>query len=710
MTAPIRSRKHALSPYVAALTALALPLIVQPLTARAEGTDAEDHRPHDDKPTEVTVKGQRTTYRAESANRKATTSVLDAPQTVQVITEEIITEQGATNLTEALRNSPGVGTFYLGENGTTSTGDAVFLRGSDASGSIFADGIRDIASVSRDTFNIQQIEVLKGAAGADIGRGAATGAINLITKRPMLKDAYSGSLGLGEGDYARGTVDLNWKLSDRSALRVNLMDQDAGVNGRDSVKNKRWGIAPTIAFGLHTPTEIYLGYMHVEQDNIPDDGVFTIGLPGYSSPDPVNRPYLSTAARVDSATWYGTKDDHDTITSDVLSAIVEHDFNDRLSLSNTTRWSETDQEYQLSSFTAPTANLKTPNASDPATWTILRNINNKNAVNKTLTNQTNLRAQFRTGALEHTVSTGLEFISEEQLSRLYAASATTYPAMSIYKPNPDVSGYMRALSGAYNKGKTVTTGVYVNDSIHFGPQWLLTAGLRLDHYKTDYDVVSAAGVHAPLSTEDDIISGRLGLDYKPTHDSSLYASYAVTNQPPGGANFSLVSTVGATNPDADPQEARTSEIGGKWGLMHNHLLLTGALYRTAYSDTVAQDTDGSYYHTGEKSVQGVEIGAVGQISKAWSLSTGYTTMKTKTILAPVAADGSQLLAYNPSDALTLWTTYVLRNGLTFGGGATYNGEMKRGTDGAIGTPKLVKSYLIYNGLAKYRINQTCATA
>ncbi len=664
----------------------------------------DEHLHRDDKPIEVTVKGQRTSYKAESANRKATASLLDTPQTVQVITEDIISEQGATRLSEALRNSPGIGTFFLGENGTTSTGDAVYLRGSDASSSIFVDGVRDIASVSRDTFDIQQIEVLKGSAGADIGRGAATGAINMITKRPVLRNANSGSFSLGEGSYARGTVDLNWKLSDRSALRLNLMDQDAGVNGRKRVKNKRWGVAPTIAFGLHTPTKIYLGFMHVEQDNIPDGGVFTIGLPGYASPDPVNRPYLGTAARVNAANWYGTKDDYDAIKSNVLSVIVEHDFNERLSLSNTTRWSETDQEYQLSSFTAPTANLKTPDANDPSTWTILRNINNKNAVNTTVTNQTNLRAQFRTGTLEHTVSIGLEFISEAQVSRLYATSATTYPAMSIYNPDPNVSGYVRLLSGAYNKGKTVTTGVYVNDSIHIGPQWLVTAGLRFDQYRTDYDVVSATSVHAPLSTEGDIVSGRLGLDYKPTGDSSVYASYAVTNQPPGGNSFSLVTTVGANNPSADPQEAKTSEIGGKWGLIHNHLLLTGALYRTVYSDAVAQDTDGSYYHTGEKSVQGLEIGAIGQISKAWSVSTGYTTMKTKTTLAPVAADGSQLLAYNPSDAFTLWTSYVLRNGLTFGGGATYNGEMERGADSAVGTPKRVKSYLIYNGLAKYRIN------
>jgi len=688
----IRSRKHTVNPYALALAATALTF---PLAAMADAPA--------DGPTEVLVKGERVHYKAESANRKATASLLDTPQTVQVITDEIISEQGATTLTEALRNSPGVGTFYLGENGSTSTGDAIFMRGTDSSGSIFIDGVRDVASISRDTFNIQQVEVLKGAAGADIGRGSATGAINLVTKRPFLKNAYSGTLAVGEGDYARGTADLNWKVGEHTALRLNLLDQDAGVNGRDRTKNKRWGVAPTLGFGLQTPTRLYLGYIHIEQNNIPDGGVLTIGLPGYSSPDPVNRPYVSNAAPVDPANWYGTRDDHDDITSDTLSAIFEHDFSDALSIVNVTRWSETDQNYQLSSFMAGTTQLVTPDANDPSTWTITRNINNKDATNKVMTNQTNLRVRFHTGGLEHNLSSGVEFIREDVLNRTYAGTGA-YPPVSVYNPDPDASGYSRALSGARTALRTDTAAIYVNDTVEFNKYLQATAGLRLDHYKTRYDSVAATGVSAPtINGEKDIVSGKFGVVYKPVHNGSVYVSYAVTKQPPSGT--AAAGTTNANNPDVEPQEAKTSEAGTKWGLLGNHLTLSGAVYRTEYSDTVAVDDEGNYYHTGQKSVQGVELGAIGQITPNWNISTGYTTMKTKTTLAPVAADGSQLLAYNPSDSFTLWTTYVLPHGLTFGGGATYNGEMKRGKDGAVGTPAVIKSYVVYNGLAKYRINE-----
>jgi catecholate siderophore receptor len=714
----IQSRKHPVGRSLGALALLTLAAPVAAIAQSAPESPIEDTVQGHSKaagpqerrregPDKVEITGN-APYQAKSLDRKATASVVDTPQTVQIINEELIRDQGATTLTEALRNSPGVGTFYLGENGTTSTGDAVFLRGSDASGSIFVDGVRDVASVSRDTFNIQQIEVLKGSAGSDIGRGAATGAINLITKRPTMVDSRSGVLGIGEGDHLRGTADLNWRIGRSSGLRMNFLTQDAGVAGRDEVKAKRWGIAPTLGFGIGGDTQLFVSYMHIDQDNIPDGGVLTIGLPGYTTPSPGTGDFLNSAPRVSSTTFYGTKDDHDKIETDTVGVILEHAFSDEVSISNVTRWGETDQEYQLSSFTASAANLVMPNPTDPDTWTMVRNINNKNATNISLTNQTNLQAKFSTGFLAHSISTGVEFIREEQKTRAYAVTGA-YPPVSIYNPNPNVAGYSRVLSGAFTKGRTDTLGLYANDTIEITPQFLATAGLRLDHYKTDFDSVAVTGVVTPLRARDDLVSGKFGLAYKPTGDGSLYASYAVTRLPPGGANFSLSAATAANvnNPGVDPQEAKTSEAGVKWNFFGGKLLATGALYRTQYSDTVVQDTDGMFYRTGEKSVEGVELGLVGQITPAWTISAGYTTMKTDVKgVAPVAADGSTDLNYTPSDSLILWSTYVFGNGLTVGGGASYVGELKRGTDGAVGTPKFAESHVVIDALMKYPLTKT----
>jgi catecholate siderophore receptor len=294
-----------------------------------------------------------------SANPKFTAPLVDTPQTIQVIKEQLIRDQGATTLTEALRNTPGVGTFFLGENGNTNTGDSVFMRGFDSSSSIFVDGIRDLGSISRDVFNIEQVEVVKGPSGTDVGRTSPTGYINLVTKKPKLEDSFMGSIGFGSASYKRGSIDWNKSLSSANgigaAFRLNAVVEDSGVAGRDFIKNKHTAIAPSIALGLNSPTRFYFDYLHVDQDNTPDGGVPTIGLPSYTNPDPTalgarRRGFLDYAAPVNPKNFYGTSSDFNNVKADMFTARVEHDFTPDLTLRNTTRYGKTKQDYMLTSF------------------------------------------------------------------------------------------------------------------------------------------------------------------------------------------------------------------------------------------------------------------------------------------------------------------------------------------------------------------------
>ncbi len=177
---------------------------------------------------------------------KFTQPLVDTPQTIAVVSEEILRQQGATTLSQALRNTPGV-TFLLGENGTTATGDSIFMRGFDTQGSIFIDGIRDLGSVTRDTFNTQQVEIAKGPAGPDYGRGAASGYVNLATKVPTLESAASGSASYGTASNARLTGDWNHAVGDSTAVRLNVMGQDGEVDGRDFVERQSWASAIIVA-------------------------------------------------------------------------------------------------------------------------------------------------------------------------------------------------------------------------------------------------------------------------------------------------------------------------------------------------------------------------------------------------------------------------------------------------------------------------------
>jgi catecholate siderophore receptor len=722
----IKSRKHAVK--TPALAALAASLSA-PLFAHAQTTQQPEALP-----TVKVTADREVPYKTDaSANSKYTAPLLDTPQSIQVIPEQVLREQNATNLTEALRNSAGVSTFYLGENGTTSTGDAVYMRGYDASGSIFVDGIRDVGSISRDVFNIGSVEVIKGPAGSDVGRSSPTGYINLITKKPSLENEFNGSLSLGSASFKRATVDVNRALDAETgtALRLNIMAQDNGVPGRDEIKNKRWGIAPSLAFGLGTSTRIYLDLLHVKQDNIPDGGVPTLGLPGYTTSDPT-RTFITTAPRVRSSNFYGTSSDFDHNKTDMLTARVEHDLSNGFKFVNTARYGRTQQNYMLTSWTATPANLLTPSQTDLSTWTIARSSpNNKDQINTILADQLSFTGKVKTGSITHSLNIGAEVNREEQQAwgyygvdaRIYPGTATTghWAAANLYNPDPNVTGYQRVRNGTTTDGATTTVSAYVFDTLEFSKQWLLSAGLRADHYSTNYfgttlvtttTSTAIAGQLTPtsLSLADTLVTGKLGLVYKPTDNGSVYIDYATGAQPPGGSNFALAAGGtgnSAGRVDFDPQKTKTYEIGTKWDLLDKSLSVTAALYRTDVLNQVVQDpTSLLYYQTGKQRVQGLELGLVGQITKAWGVSFGYTTMDTKIISGPaITKDGTSVLTYTPNNSFTAWTTYDAGHGMTFGFGALHNGALHRGTDGAVGTPAMTDGYTVFNAMASYKINR-----
>lgn len=666
-------------------------------------------------------------YNGESTSTKYTQTLVDTTQTVNVIGNDLFTEQGATSLTEALRNSPGVGTFYAGENGNTTTGDAIYMRGFDTSGSIFVDGVRDLGAISRDVFNIDQIEITKGPAGTDTGRSAPTGAINLVTKRAHLRDAGSASLSVGTHEQRRVTGDLNRQLGAGSALRVNVVGQDSGVPGRDHVENDRWGVAASLGFGLDGATRTHLDLLHVEQRNVPDGRVPTIGLPGYSSPDPT-RPFITGAAPVDPENFYGTTSDFDDVTADMATLRVEHVRDNGLVLRNTTRWGRTSQDYMLTAWLANTANLRTPDPADPSTWTIARSTPTfRDQINTIATNQTTLVARLGDGDVTHDLSAGVEFVREDYEARGVAVlDGTAWPAANLYDPDPNVTGLRWGRNGADSEGRVDTVSAYLFDTLSLGERWQLNGGLRLDRYEMDYAnaraCVATATANAPacngatpgtvlphldVSDSDTLATWKLGALYKPTASSSVYANYALSQQPPGGATLELSGAANsANNPDYEPQDARTAEIGAKWNLMGESLLLAAALYDTRISNEVVQDpSDLQYYQTGEKRVRGLELTAVGQLAENWWVSAGFTTMDAEVIEGPnVTADGSRQLTYTPERAFTAWTTYRFANGLTLGGGARYSGEMKRGTDGAVGTPRYTEDYWVFDAVASYAFN------
>lgn len=734
----IKSRKHAVpspltsAPLTSALfasLALALPVMAR----AADNTDADPAKKTDAKTLDrVEVRG----LRSFVVSPKFTQTLQDTPQTIEVIGKELLQEQGATTLTEALRNSAGVGTFYAGENGNTSTGDTLYMRGFDTSSSLFVDGARDLGSVSRDLFNIDQVEVVKGPASTDTGRSSPTGAINMVTKQAQLREAASGNVSLGVDGQKRATADWNTRLGGSTALRLNAMWQDSDVPGRDHVNNSRFGFAPSLGFGLDGDSRLWLDLLYVKQDNVPDGFVPTIGLP-YWTP----QPGLENLAGhpVDPSNFYGTRDDHENVTAQMATLRFEHDISDTLKLSNTLRWGKTGQDYLLTSFMGtggtdadPMAgNIKWTDRGDLSTYTLSRsNPTFRDNRNKILTNQFNLRADFGTGAVNHFLSAGVELTREEQYSQGITSTGSR-PAANLYDPDwNDTGSFAWRHNGTHARGQTDTGALYVFDTMKFGEHFLLTAGLRADRYTTSYfanaicntpgttggsgrgivycgtSAIGSIVTTGDLKDSDTLLSWKIGAVYKPVETLSLYANAALAQQPPGGANFQLAAGASSANGiDADPQTARTLEVGGKWAA-NGALTLNLALFQTTVSNEI-NTQDNPPTQTGRKKVKGVEASVVGNLTDRWNLSLGYLHQNAEVDAGSlVAADGTANLAYTPSDSFTSWTTYKFPFGLTVGGGVRYMGSLHRGTDGAVGTPALTKPWTVYDAVVSYAVNDS----
>src|SRR5688572_10507771 len=318
---------------------------------------------------------------------KFTQDLLDTPQTITVVSAQVLQQQGATSLSQALRNTPGV-TFLLGENGNTATGDSIFMRGFDTQGSIFIDGIRDLGSVTRDTFNTQQVEIAKGPAGPDYGRSAASGYVNLASKVAVGDSLSAGTASYGTANNARLTGDFNHAFEGTGgAFRLNVMGQDGDVDGRDFIERKGWAIAPSLAFGLEGDTRAYFYLLHTEQDNTPDGGTPTIGLEGFYNAafDTGGAQAGERPARVDRENFYGLASDFEEIKGTMFTARFEHDFSDDVSLRNTSRYGKLRQFYVLTGV-----NALTVTDPDPAQWTVARTRQSKFQENTLFTNQTNV--------------------------------------------------------------------------------------------------------------------------------------------------------------------------------------------------------------------------------------------------------------------------------------------------------------------------------
>ncbi|WP_313429191.1 TonB-dependent receptor domain-containing protein, partial [Pseudomonas sp.] len=532
-----------------------------------------------------------TDYKVEKASsQKYTAPLVDTPRSVTVIPQQVIKDTNALTLQDALRTVPGI-TFGAGEGGNPQ-GDRPFIRGFDAQGDTYLDGVRDTGAQTREIFAIESVEVAKGPNSAVGGRGAAGGTINLVSKRAHLGNSLDGAWTWGSDQTQRYTFDGNYQFSDTVAGRLNLMTHESNVAGRDKVNYDRWGIAPSLAFGLGTATRVNLDYYHLESDDLPDSGI------------PYSIPTAGSAARTsahpskpndggDSDNFYGLTDrDFRKTRVDIATFSIEHDLTDALTIKNTFRHGNSMQDYIL---TQPDDSKG--NVNNGSVW---RRANTRVGNTSTTTNQTDLFGEFYLGGLKNSFSTGIELSREESERETYnvdtdtvpggAANTNCTPGMigatsgynctSLSNPNPD-DPWNGAISRNYagTNTKSNTRAIYVFDTLELSPQWLLNMGLRYDHFDTQYrgynadgsTAVSSKGIVSKGKDTSEFVTGQLGLVWKPADNGSIYVSYATSATPPGAylgegmEGNPLGNTTDRSgnllSSDMEPEETTNYEIG-----------------------------------------------------------------------------------------------------------------------------------------------------
>jgi catecholate siderophore receptor len=719
----IQAKKHKMGARSAIASALLLAL---PAMALAETDTAANSGQL--KEVKVTADAIEAEFIAEKASSpKQTQKLVDTPQTIVVVKKELFKQQAATTLSDTLRNTPGI-TMLMGENGNTATGDSIFMRGFDTQGSIYVDGIRDLGTISRDVFNTDQVEIAKGPAGVDNGRSTSSGYVNMGTKSAGLEDFTTGAAVVGSGSHKRVTADVNRSLAiENAAIRVNLLRQDSGVPNRDVVENNSTGIATSLAFGLNTATRTTLNLLHMQQDNIQDGGLPTAGLEGYYSSTYVaafpqnNGPAI---AAVDRSNFYGSKNDFDHVLANMVTLRIEHDFSDDVTLTNTSRYGVSTQDYELTGVNALAFPAATKN--DPSTWTVARSRQGKDQKNQILINQSNLTAKFKVAGVQHTLASGVEFSYESQLNYTKAMpTGSTQVAANLYNPSTSDVFAPLVLTGAKAEGSTDTAAIYAMDTIDIAPQWQLSAGVRAEHYNTTTDNISIQGTATPQTipvgtkvgaherASDNLLSYKVGLNYKPTADGSVYLSYATSQLPPGGTSFQLSnSATNQNNPALEPQKGINLELGTKWNLLNQKLFATAAVFESVNKNELVRDDVNTYVPVGEKTVKGAEFGLVGMPVENLELSAGLALLDPKiTRGSRYSASPTEgaMIQWTPKTTFTLWANYKLEK-LSFGGGARYMDSVARSNstniNPAAASVVTVPDYWVMDAMASYEVNPT----
>jgi len=636
-------------------------------------------------------------YDADSLSlSKFPAPLLTTPRSASVVTQQLLQDQDTSSLRDALRNVSGIS---IGAGEGSYQGDNFSIRGVHARSDIYIDGMNDFGSYNRDPFDTEEVEVLKGPSSAEFGRGSAGGVINQESKAPELDGFTAGSATYGTDNTERGTLDFDQPIPSLagSAFRLNLMGQHSDVTDRNDADYNRWGIAPAVAFGLGTATQLRVSFLHQYEDNRPDFGIPWL----FDRPAPVPRE-----------NYYGFSDDYMKTNVNIGTINIVHKFNDVFTLREQFRAAAYDRDFRITE-----GQVENPDGSNPllsgtygvTQWTpleaipVARNIIDGDGTDKLVDEDINLLSTFDLGAIHNTVVTGFEYAHESDFLARVEPGWENVPDTSLEHPeNPAFPGF-GPISTVTSVNVDTLSG-YLIHTMKFGSQWSLIGGLRFDDVSSEYHESIAPS--ETLLENDALWSWRAALVYQPQPNGSIYLSAGNAVHP----NLAQISLTSETTLPASAQQAAVGrnlevELGTKWDLFDDRLSLDTALFWDEDTNAAPVDLDDPIY-IGIQRVVGFEFSGVGSITRDWHVVANYTLENGKILTSNVPGMAGNPLLNAPDNTFSLWTTYNLPWNIEAGAGCNLLGA-RYGTNipDNNGLLEEAPGYVIFSAMLKYQLSR-----
>ena len=621
---------------------------------------------------EVEIQGEaaKDFTRKDASLNKLSADLRDVPQSVTVLSKSLLQSQGASSLSDALRNVPGV-TLGGAEGGQI--GNNINLNGFTARTDIYLDGFRDRGQYYRDTFALDAVEVLMGPSSMLFGRGSTGGVVNQVSKVAQLKPVTEVDASATTNGMVRTTADVDRAIDATSAFRVAAMAQSGRTTTRDEMKNTDFGLAPSVKYGIGTDTEITLSALLQRNHDMPDYGF---------------SPWQGRPVNVPHDDFYGYKDDRTNQDVATFSALVSHKFGDDMTLRNEIQSNHVHvdaRETASQSLGLPTDRpgglvcasgfCTAPTATPLDQLFVKLQSHDRVITDHSVFDQLDLTARLDTGPVHHEIITGAEIGQDTYSNQSYSrtgkcdgvAMATGYVGCEsllapVYQDSP---ASVPDVAGNLSTSRANSYGAYLSDTVSLGSQFKLVGGIRRDRF----DAIIANTITAPKNIAQDVsyTSYRAGGIWQPTPAQSYYVSYSTSFNP---SLEQLTNTTGTTAP-LPPETNKAYEAGGKVDILTGKLSVDGAVFQITQDNARSADSSGNYTATGTVRVRGARLGGSGLLAHGWKVFAGYAYLDARIIDGIGVGTQNMVPSNTPRNSGTLWTTYELVPHWDIGGGAVY---------------------------------------